>query len=233
MPLPSKLLGADKSLDAAYLALSTLRDAHKPSDKTISVIGRFSDNNLREFREELGNLDQIPPNKLMSLAATDKSWAQNFVDDHPFLQRLFKIVCINFFSPSKLKHFALICCERESTLRWLPLVATFYLGIFPWGLGRFLTLQLEKFREWDSWNKVLLRRHVQIWHGNAGAAPHHAWLLSLTPRPCLLVIVCQRYAYQTSHCCWFCCVCVAPYCGFDKSSILGDLYCDGWVSNEW
>jgi hypothetical protein len=94
MPPQSNLPGADKFLDAAYLALSTLRDAHKPSDKTLSIIGHYSNNHLREFRKELGNLDRMPPYRLMSLAAPDKSWAHNFVDDHPFLQRIFKVVCI-------------------------------------------------------------------------------------------------------------------------------------------
>src|ERR1700722_16610576 len=93
MPPQSNLPGTDIFLDAAYSALSTLRGAHKPSDKTLSIIRHFSNNELREFGEELGGLDRMPPYRLMSLAAIDKSWAGNFMDDHPFLQKLFKIVC--------------------------------------------------------------------------------------------------------------------------------------------
>jgi hypothetical protein len=109
--------GTDKFSDAAYLALTALRDAHKPSEKTLSIIGHFSDNELREFREELGNLDRMAPYRLMSLAAIDKSWARNFVDDHPFLQKLFKIVCIEdiFFEINELPYSN--CCGRESILR--------------------------------------------------------------------------------------------------------------------
>jgi hypothetical protein len=104
MPLQSNLPETDKFLDAAYLALSALRDAHKPSDKILSIIGRFSDNHLRDFRGELGDIDRMPPYRLMSLAATDKSWAGNFVDDHPFLQRIFRVVCIKdvFFETKAL-----------------------------------------------------------------------------------------------------------------------------------
>jgi len=94
MPLQFNLSDTEKYTDAAYSALSVLRDAHKPFDKTLSVIGHFSDQQFRDFRGELGDLDRMPPNRLMSLAATDKSWARNLMDDHPFLQRMFKIVCI-------------------------------------------------------------------------------------------------------------------------------------------
>jgi hypothetical protein len=95
-----KFVRADRLLDAAYSALLALRDAHKPSDKTLSIIGCYSDNHLRDFRTELGGFDNRSQYKLMSLAATDKSWSANFVDDHPFLQKLFKIVCIEDFPES-------------------------------------------------------------------------------------------------------------------------------------
>jgi hypothetical protein len=93
MPCQSNMQGADKLLDAAYLALTASRDAHKPSDRVLSIIGDYSDNHLREFRKELGYCDGKSPRRLMSLAAIDKSWAQNLMDDHPFLQKVFEIVC--------------------------------------------------------------------------------------------------------------------------------------------
>jgi len=114
MPPQSNLPGTDTFLDAAYSALSALRDAHKPSDKTLSVIGRFSDNELREFREELGSLDRMPPYRLMSLAAIDKSWAGNFMDDHPFLQKIFKIVCTKDISSKS--NLILIAVEESPYL---------------------------------------------------------------------------------------------------------------------
>lgn len=98
MPLQSKLPGNNNFLDAAYLALSALRNAPKPIDKTLFIIKHFSDNHLRDFHREFGDFDRMPPYKLMSLAATDKSWARNFLHDHPFLQRIFMIVCIKDIS---------------------------------------------------------------------------------------------------------------------------------------
>jgi hypothetical protein len=77
------------------LALSALRNAPKPIDKTLTIIKHFSDNHIRDFHRELGNFDRMPPSRLMSLAATDKSWARNFMDDHPFLQKIFRVVSIN------------------------------------------------------------------------------------------------------------------------------------------